>query len=75
MIIGHLLVHFGLYSLWVFVQSLCYECQFSFSLKLELITITAIFACRLALKKEMRGTWKWSIQLLFLPFCLKFGFF
>jgi len=40
-------------------EVLCYENQFSFILKLELIIITKNFALRLALKGILRGIRKW----------------
>lgn len=42
------------------MQSLCYECQCSFILKFDLITITDIFAIGLALKERLRECRKWS---------------
>ena len=44
------------------MRSLCYENQFSFILKLDLIIITN-FALRLALKERLRRTRKWPIRI------------
>ena len=44
------------------MRSLCYENQFSFILKLELINSTKNFPLRLALKERMRRTRKWPIE-------------
>ena len=44
--------------------SLCYECQFSFILLVELITVTTI-SHWLALKKRLRGTQKGCIESAF----------
>ena len=48
----------------VSVRSLRYECQFSFILLVELITVTAI-SFELALKKRLRGTQKGCIESAF----------
>ena len=48
----------------VSVRSLCYVCQFSFILLVELITVTTI-SHWLALKKRLRGTQKGCIESAF----------
>ena len=45
-----------------FKVSLCYEYQFSFISKVEVVTIKNIFAARLTLKLRLRGNQKWSIE-------------
>ena len=52
------------------MQSLCYENQFSFILKLELTIITKFFAHKLTLKERLRGTRKWPILLNIVILCL-----
>ena len=44
------------------IITLCYEYQFSFMLKVEVIAITNVLQVDLALKKKLRGTQKWSIS-------------
>ena len=47
----------------VYVRSLCYEYQFSFILKWELITTTEISHWD-SFWKRLRGTWKWYTGVL-----------
>lgn len=75
MIIGHLLVHFSLFFIvGLSAKSFVINFQFSFFLEVESNNLNSNFKLRLALKKEIRGSQKRSIQLLFLPFHGKFGF-
>ena len=48
------------------MRRLCFENQFSFILKLELIIIKKTFTLGLALKERLRETRKWPITAKFL---------
>ena len=62
--IRHFRVHLSLHFKARLSAKSCYENQFSFILKLELIIITKAFALRLALKERLRGTRKWPIVIV-----------